>query len=800
MKILRRLPRTQLAIYGFYLLLAVLVTWPLVTQLSTRLVGDDTSDAYEMARHIWWFRHALQTGQPLFFQPLLGYPDGISGVSLWADPLQFFPAWLFAFIMPVPSAYNLTVLLTLALNGWALYWLAAYLLRRAHPLPEKLAVSLPALIGGAVFMLFPTMQGHLLAGHAGLLVMWPVPLYVYALLRLLEQPIRRWFALAVLFFVLSPGGHALQLIYVVLPITGVLLLALLWRRDWMGFLRALAVAVVGGLALLIFLLPVIGETVETSAYDVGGSVRYSIDLLGIVTPSFLHPFFDGLLAYPRRVLGINLTEGAAYVGVAAGGLGLIALFSRRAARWWGALALVAWALALGPLLKLFDAPLAIGGAEYESFIPLPFAALQDLPFFNLARTPGRFTFVLALALGVLAAYGAAVIFRRRQRWLLTGLLLAVITWEYQWAWPVPTVPAEIPQAVYDLAQREDMRAVFDIPWDHLLAAKDALYLQTAHEKPLIAGHVTRQTPVSPARLALLATLDPPLLDEAGADVVILHKTRADVTAGLLAREQLGEPFYEDARLALFDVPDPQAAPAFKALPAPDSAAATQIDSYLYAPEPGWVDFSANLAAEGRLVAVYLNGERLQTLLVDGIRDVHIPLPVGYAGYHSVTLALEPPCPQYYSDSEALRCRALQISAASLQLVSSGPVFAPVELAGGLRLAGSYLPGEPQAGGLLPVRLWWQFDAPRRETDIRFIHVLDASGQRVAQLDESLGAQPANSAWAERRDIPLPDDLPPGLYTVYVGWYTYPDLTRLDVLGDTPGAPDDLIFVGRFRVS
>src|SRR5690606_16481121 len=106
----RSLP-LHLAIYGFYLLVAVVVTYPLITQLNSSLAGFVYGDAYEMAHHIWWFKHALQTGQNPFFQSLLAYPDGIEAVTLWANPLQSFPAWLLAFALPLPATINLQILL-----------------------------------------------------------------------------------------------------------------------------------------------------------------------------------------------------------------------------------------------------------------------------------------------------------------------------------------------------------------------------------------------------------------------------------------------------------------------------------------------------------------------------------------------------------------------------------------------------------------------------------------------------------------------------------------------------------------
>jgi hypothetical protein len=40
LNVLTRLPRRQLAVCGFYLIVAVLITFPLVTVLSSRLIGD----------------------------------------------------------------------------------------------------------------------------------------------------------------------------------------------------------------------------------------------------------------------------------------------------------------------------------------------------------------------------------------------------------------------------------------------------------------------------------------------------------------------------------------------------------------------------------------------------------------------------------------------------------------------------------------------------------------------------------------------------------------------------------------
>jgi hypothetical protein len=540
-------------IVAVYFVIALLIVGHAPTVLFNHFIGTDTSDSYEMARNVWWFGFALQNGQALFYQSWLGYPNGIDGTVLMSVPLQYFPMWALAIFLPLPVTYNVVVLFWMALNGWSMYWLVLYLTKQ----------EAPALLAGLVYMAFPTFQTHLAEGHAGLVVAWAAPLYLWALFRYTEAKagVWRWLLASILFFYLSTTGHILQSIFVLLPITAAFGLGKLWQRDWLAIGRVFGMGMLASVVVLIALFPAIRSATSESAYgSTQGYVRYSADLLALISPSFLHPTFDNILTYPRSVLGTNLAEGVAYVGIIAASLAIIGIVRQKESRWWLLLAGIAWIFSLGPVLKVLDQPVLINGAT----IPLPFALLQNLPAFNLARTPARFNFTLAIALAVMVAYGMAWLWGRmgKGRYALMMLLAVGILWEYQSFWPMPLLSAEIPQAVIDLRDEENLRAVFDIPYDHALAAKDGLYLQTGHELPLLAGQITRTTPVNPAMLALLQeTLDPALLQNAGVDIVILHRQRAGENAERLsnrAREQLGEAIYQDDSIAIYRVPEVEA--------------------------------------------------------------------------------------------------------------------------------------------------------------------------------------------------------------------------------------------------
>ncbi|HLU10531.1 MAG TPA: hypothetical protein VK003_12760, partial [Oceanobacillus sp.] len=247
-----------IAVYIFYLAVAVVITYPLVTQFSTHFAGDlpGPGDAYEYARHIWWFKHALQTGQPLFFHPLLAYPDGIPGAHLWANLLQSFPASLFAFFMPLPAAFNLMILLRLAFNGWAMWFLSRQLLAISYQQEDSSLIThhsflIPSLLAGVIYLAFPTVQSHLAASHSGLIALWQYPLYIYALLRLQATGERRWYILAVLFFVLGCIGNYALVLYVLAPVTAFLVLARIIQQDWVGLRRIITAVFLGGAASLV---------------------------------------------------------------------------------------------------------------------------------------------------------------------------------------------------------------------------------------------------------------------------------------------------------------------------------------------------------------------------------------------------------------------------------------------------------------------------------------------------------------------------------------------------------------------
>jgi hypothetical protein len=331
------------------------------------------------------------------------------------------------------------------------------------------------------------------------------------------------------------------------------------------------------------------------------------------------------------------------------------------------LALLAWIASLGALLKWVDAPVQVAFDGLPTGIALPWALFQDIPGISLARTPARFSLAVGFAAAVMAGYGAAVLLRHRRAglaWVAALLLSAAIVFDAATWFPIPRIEGRVPEAIQALSRADDVRAILNLPIAHPLTSKEALFLQTGHGLPILTGHVTRRTPIHPAKAALLErTLDPALLDAAGVDVIILHRAWADPAADLETRLRAlaGDPTYLDDAYAVYRLPPGAgAAPAWTVyVPSDRVIERDPLAISVYAPaERGALLTLALSAPDGvRTVVAALDGVEAARWTIDGSADASVWL-VFPAGYHQVMLTLDPPCP--VALSPALRCAGMEV--------------------------------------------------------------------------------------------------------------------------------------------
>ena len=219
-----------------------------------------------------------------------------------------------------------------------------------------------------------------------------------------------------------------------------------------------------------------------------------LDVINLIVPNPEHPWFGGpgmrwilrrsAMAYPEEVGSLSL--------VALGVVALALWRDRRAvpARWIAFTAVFA-ALALGPFVQI---------AGVNTTIPGPWWILRFVPIVELARMPGRFVIVAALGLSILLGFALVSL---RQRWptrwrVVLSALCGLLAFELM---PVPRTlfDAAIP-SVYGIVRQDPDPSVrvLDLPGgirDGTSSIGDfssaSEYFQTAHEKPLVGGYVSR---------------------------------------------------------------------------------------------------------------------------------------------------------------------------------------------------------------------------------------------------------------------------------------------------------------------
>ena len=366
---------------ALYVVLTILLTWPMAFRLHLMDAGDAAFFAWE----IGWELHALssdprQLPHGNIFHPLrftLGMDEPVLGTTVLVAPLWPFThdtVWLF----------NVVRLLTFVASALSAGWLC----RAAGASPAA------ALLGGAAFAFSPIRTDQI--AHLSTLGTQWLPLVLLFAFRFFRGGAVRDAFLSGLFLALSGlacGYHALVGLAVLPPFV----LVLVWGR-W----RLLGAGLVGVFVAGLGLLPV--YLLHQAALAPLGYVRghdetvlYSTPLEGLLATGSWNLLYGDLTAPLRTSEGNKLFPGLVLPALVL--LGAVRLVRERARPSREAVALAvlaagAVAVALGPEVRLFERTLCVG----------PFGlAREAAPVFQMIRVPARAGVFLALPLAVLAA-------------------------------------------------------------------------------------------------------------------------------------------------------------------------------------------------------------------------------------------------------------------------------------------------------------------------------------------------------------------------------------------------------------
>ncbi len=539
----------------FYLVLAVVMTWPLIWRLSSA-VPMGTHDIWQNYWNFWWWKRALlEIGQSPYHTDMIFHPvfrDAPAPLGCHTHS----PANII-WTMPVNALFGVSAALNLAVfAGFVLAGFGAWLLTREYT-PSRAG----AILGGIVYAYFPQHVEQSLE-HLNLASIHGLPLFLWALVRVIRHGGAGRSALCGALFALNAlfSWH-LGLIAVALGIPLAIFELVKGDRRLLAVLGNLGAAAVLALALV---GPSLWALVDASASGEAvlrkAPVDKPIDLLFLLIPHSGHPLWGAAVADIHDAFRSYPSVGfVGYIGIAALSLALLSPLADRARRtpagahaesrsagvrpirhatWlWVGLFVFFLLLALGATLK-------IAGQDVD-WLPMPYRWLQEIPIFGIVRVPNRFLPPAMLALSVLVALGAgaiALLLPARFKSLFVagaGLLLLV---DFMWI-PYPMRPVPRPEWLAELDRFPRDTIVLDIPSGHRARAAEDMLLQTWHGRPIASGYTA--TPLRrveelleryPVLRRILeryppekAKTGPPLsaaIRELGIGVVVLHHDRS----------------------------------------------------------------------------------------------------------------------------------------------------------------------------------------------------------------------------------------------------------------------------------
>lgn len=502
----------HLIVLGSFLILALVTSYPLVTDLAQRIPGVD-GDVWSYLWAMGWARSALlNLGVNPFHTDYIFYPLGGATQLLWGTALPSFASLPLQLAFGLVPAFNLVYLAASVLTGYGMYLLG----REVLPKPAKTAagVHLAAWLSGCIFAFGALRLGYGLA-FVNLFHTEFIPFYVLFLVRATRT--RGWQAaiLAGIFFAFNVYID-FQIAAFLAVLTGLWFLYQFARVGWRAYrartrqdatttpalpsfaLRQWLVMllVAGALAL-----PMLGLVLQDFAIEGGNYIRVyplrysearSYDLLSFVLPNARSTLYS---AVPTpRVEGVNVSvttpddsemspDRQAFLGYGVLALALLGILTaaRRMAFWFFA-TLFFLALSLGPVLHI---------AGMNTGLPMPFTLANLVPILNHVRIPMRFGLMVFFGVALLAGAGAHALIRWR-RW--TAGVLAVLVVAEAVVLPFPTLEFRVPSVYEQIAREPGDFTVLEIPsFNWRAAARNEAY-QAIHQKRLLRAYTNRISP------------------------------------------------------------------------------------------------------------------------------------------------------------------------------------------------------------------------------------------------------------------------------------------------------------------
>jgi hypothetical protein len=377
-----------------------------VTDFASRYGGDGGADARFYDWALSWTPWALSHGMNPLYTDRIFAPNHVDLTWLAFIPGPALVMWPVTRLFGPLVSLNLLLTLSPALAAWGAY-LVCHRVTRAF---------WPSLAGGYLFGFSAFMVGHM-HGHLNLVLIFPVPLAVYLVIRRIEGSLG-WATFLVLMTLSLVGVFSVSTeLFATATFFGILAfaVALVAARDrWKVVLRAGVLTSLAYVFATLILLPYLVVAIRSSPGEtINRADLTTIDLLSPIVPR--GPIRIGGHEPWDAGFTSHAIEDAGYIGVPL--VILLVAFAVTDRKRRGTLALLSFVVlvylfALGPVLHIWGRP------HMEL---LPGKLLTNTPLLERSRLQ-RFPAYASLAIGVIAALWLARA-PRRVAWARYGLVL-----------------------------------------------------------------------------------------------------------------------------------------------------------------------------------------------------------------------------------------------------------------------------------------------------------------------------------------------------------------------------------------
>jgi hypothetical protein len=498
----------------YFTALTLIMTWPLVLQMGSTMVGQVGDNIY-FVWMIGWFKKALFD---LHVNPFnvwfLNYPEGWSLAYTEITPVMILIALPFSLIGGPTFGYNAALIVSFVLSGLGMYlWVR-----------KLTGSSMAGLASGTAFAFIPFHFAHFLIGHLNLSGIQWFPFYFMGFFELLMA--KKWTWRQVLLTGIFLGLISLTsqyYLFMTLMVSAFAVVVYLGfinrnqiknRHFWTGFLTAGAAAAPLVLAASAPYLMLLGQGGLPNR-ELGVVRPYSASLTDFLLPSTDHFLWGSWIgSHFNREMWV---EGTLYIGLICAALALWAFVFKKKTNQSVLLSLMGWTglfalvLAMGTDLHWLGSPVEIptpsflAGRFDKPTIPIPlpgYFLFLYFPLYAKLRAFMRFGIFVLVFISSAAGLGLAAMLQQfKPGWkpFFAAAVIFLILFDF---YPGPYkefTKVEARPVDTWLASQEGSGAVAQFPFT-IAEDQEHTYYTLVHGKPYICGFFNAFPPAQYARI------------------------------------------------------------------------------------------------------------------------------------------------------------------------------------------------------------------------------------------------------------------------------------------------------------